>query len=117
MSRQSGLAEQRLPGGDRRSFWGSQTALAMLGGAVVAAAMVATVALVAGCQGTREAIDKTPTLPLASTSEQDGAQRAPGAGEQALDFSLMSVGAGEVRLSEVLARNDSVVLVFYRGFF
>ena len=98
--------------------------------AVVAIAMILTLVLMAGCQSAPEASsestppdagDKAPdsssTAPLGQDVPGGTSSGAPSVGDMAPDFSLPNTNGGHTSLSEVLTRNDSVVLVFYRGFF
>ena len=61
-------------------------------------------------------------IPLFSAGEDDNTSRAapdsgaPGA-PIAPDFVLPAADGSTVRLHEVAAENEAVVLVFYRGFF
>ncbi|MEX2430815.1 MAG: hypothetical protein WD645_02715 [Dehalococcoidia bacterium] len=56
------------------------------------------------------------TVPVLMPLFQDNAE-PPAQGMQVPDFMLESPNNGTVILSDALAANDYVVLVFYRGFF
>ena len=60
------------------------------------------------------------TLPLLApllAGNDDDPQLPSSSGTRISDFLLPAAGGGTVRLSDETRRNDTVVLVFYRGYF